>query len=1377
MKLQFFHLVLGLSCCLLGWMPGIQAAQGNLFTILGAFTKDLGLDTKGTLINDGTYLYGTAKLGGAHQGGTVFRVRADGSEFKVLKSFAGLPSSEGEYPQGGLVLAGKVLYGTTSAGGDAASGSTAGTVFRIGTDGSGFQVLRIFNQSATDGSSPSGTMALVGSTLYGTTRSGGLSGRGTVFKIGTDGAGYQVLHDFGANGDARSPDNTSLIAAGGMLFGTTGFGGLEDKGSVYRLQTDGSGYQVLKSFTGKDGSIPLGGLVLVGDTLYGTTRLGGASDSGTVFSLRADGTSFQTLKHFAGGDDGFHPGAGLAFAGGTLFGTTQEGGASGAGTIFRIDANGTGHSVIRNLSGTTDGFGPFLGAPLIVGSTLYGTTTSGGPDNAGAVFRIDSLQTAQAIATPPDRPTGGTVVFWGQTDHGTPPEGLDGVVGIAQGRTFGLALKADSTVVAWSIGNDGEGNVPAGLSNVVAVAAGRNHALALKADGTVVAWGKNDSGQCDVPPGLTNAVAVSGGFSHSMALRADGTVVAWGNNFNGQCNVPTGLTGVVKIAAQSTGGFALRANGTLVGWGSYEGFSTNFPAVGNISAQFRPVALRKDGTVFDVETSFGVAPAGLAGVVSVDAGSEHVVALRNDGRVVTWGSSLAKAEVLKVPDGLSNVVAISSYERGTLALRVDDFPAPVPPQILVPPAGTTNLAGSTATMMVVATGTPPLSFEWHRDGVPVAGQTSSNLTLIGVGPGDAGWYEVVVRGAGSVTSAPPARLTVLGPPVITGPDGIQGVAGIPLAHTITATGEPTGFFASGLPPGLTVNPATGQIVGAPVYGGTYQATLLATNVHGTGSRTITLQIRHRGRVVEWGLWNQPPPGLSNVVSVAGGAFSSLALLNDGTVRQWGDNAQPPVGLTDVAAISAGFLHYLALRTDGTAVAWGNNAFGETSIPKGATNLVAVAAGDQHSLALRADGTVVAWGRNDFGQTDVPANLGPVVAISARSYYSLALQADGTVRQWGSATNSTIPASLTNAVAISAGIYHRLAMLPDRSLVGWGESSKLGFPANLTNVLKFSAGNFHSIGLVATSPQKNTVVVWGQTNGSFGTQFALPPELSDPSILVTDVAAGHDHNLAVLGEIEPPAMPLIIKPPADQPGHVGNSASFFVSAFGSGPLHYQWWGLGQPLAGETNATLVLSGLRLDQAGPYHVVVSNPFGTVTSAAAQLAVSAPGNLPKVAKPPQSQTVGVGTEVLLSVTATGTGPLGYRWQFNGSDLGVTNATLRLMATRRALSGEYSVVVSDAAGSVTSSPARLRVLVPQRLVAPEWLADGGLRLRFGDQDGGSLGAGDLDGFEIQASSDLSDAGGWTRLTNRPSLEGGRLILREEATAGPPRRFYRVIER
>jgi len=1371
MKLQVFHLVLGLSCCPPGWMPGIQAAQTNLFTIVGAFTKDLGLASKGTLVSAGAYLYGTARLGGAHNGGTVFRVRADGSEFKVLKSFAGLPSNEGEYPMGGLVLAGKVLYGTTSSGGDAASGATAGTVFRIGTDGSGFQVLRIFKQSATDGYGPNGTMALVGSTLYGTTWSGGLLNRGTVFKIGTDGAGYQVLHDFGANGDARSPHNTSLIADGGMLFGTTGFGGVEDKGAVYRLQTDGSGYQVLKSFTGTDGSTPLGGLVLVGDTLYGTTRYGGVSDSGTVFSLRADGTSFQTLKYFAGGDDGFGPGAGLAFAGGTLFGTTQ-----GGNSIFSIDPNGTGYSVIRNLSATTEGFNLFLGAPLIVGSTLYGTTGSGGPDEAGTVFRIDSLKTAQAIATPPNLPTGGTVVFWGQGDHGTPPEGLDGVVGIAQGRTFGLALKTDSTVVAWSIGTDGEGNVPAGLSNVVAVAAGRNHALALKADGTVVAWGKNDSGQCDVPPCLTNAVAVSGGFAHSVALRADGTVVVWGGNSTGQCLVLTNLTGVVKIAATSFGWLALQNNGTLVSSGGY--ISTNLPAVGTISGQFYSVALRKDGTVInlDVVTPIGSAPAGLAGVVAVDVGDQHVVALRNDGRVVTWGGS-AQPEVLMVPDGLSNVVAISSYERGNLALRVDEFPAPVPPQIVVPPAGTTNLAGSTATMVVIATGTPPLSFEWHRDGVPVAGQTSSNLTLIGVGPGDAGWYEVVVRGAGSVTSAPPARLTVLGPPVITGPDGIQGVAGIPLAHKITAIGDPTGFFASGLPPGLTVDPTNGQITGAPVYGGTYQATLLATNVHGTGSRTVTLRIRHRGRVVEWGPWNQPPPGLSNVVSVAGGAFSSLALLNDGTVRQWGDHAQPPDGLTNVTTISAGFLHYLALRADGTAVAWGNSAFGETSIPKSATNLVAVAAGSQHSLALRADGTVVAWGRNDFGQTDVPANLGPVVAISARSYDSLALQADGIVRQWGSATNSTIPASLTNAVAISAGIYHRLAMLPDRSLVGWGESNKLGFPANLTNVLKFSAGNFHSIGLVATSPQKNTVVVWGQTNGSFGTEFALPPELFDPSILVTDVAAGFLHNLAVLGEIEPPAMPLIIKPPADQPGHVGNSASFFVAAFGSGPLHYQWWGLGQPLEGETNATLVLSGLRLDQAGPYHVVVSNRFGAITSAAAQLAVSAPGNLPKVTKPPQSQTIGVGTEVLLSVTATGTGPLGYRWQFNGSDLGVTNATLRLMATRRALSGEYSVVVSDAAGSVTSSPARLRVLVPQRLLAPEWLAGGGLRLRFGDQDGGSLGEGDLDGFEIQASGDLSDAGGWTRLTNRPSLEGGRLILREEANASPSRRFYRVIER
>ncbi len=87
-------------------------------------------------------------------------------------------------------------------------------------------------------------------------------------------------------------------------------------------------YTVLKSFTGSDGDAPWAGLVLAGSTLYGTTEQGGASDGGVVFKVNTDGTGYAVLKSFAG-SDGQNPWAGLVLAGSTLYGTTADGGSSG----------------------------------------------------------------------------------------------------------------------------------------------------------------------------------------------------------------------------------------------------------------------------------------------------------------------------------------------------------------------------------------------------------------------------------------------------------------------------------------------------------------------------------------------------------------------------------------------------------------------------------------------------------------------------------------------------------------------------------------------------------------------------------------------------------------------------------------------------------------------------------------------------------------------------------------------------------------------------------------------------------------------------------------------------------------------------------------
>ncbi len=178
-----------------------------------------------------------------------------------------------------------------------------------------------------------------------------------------------------------------------------------------------------------------------------------------------------------------------------------------------------------------------------------------------------------------------------------------------------------------------------------------------------------------------------------------------------------------------------------------------------------------------------------------------------------------------------------------------------------------------------------------------------------------------------------------------------------------------------------------------------------------------------------------PPGLNNVVTVAGGTFSSLALRHDGTVVAWGAGffnlTNVPAGLNNVVTIAGGGYHNLAIRNDGTVAAWGDNSANQTVVPVGLTNVVAIACGSYHSLALKYDGTVAAWGDDSAGQTDVPPGLSNVVAVAAGGFHSLALKNDDTVVVWGdnSSGQTSLPVGLTNAVAVAAGYLHSLALTP------------------------------------------------------------------------------------------------------------------------------------------------------------------------------------------------------------------------------------------------------------------------------------------------------------------------------------------------------------
>jgi len=178
----------------------------------------------------------------------------------------------------------------------------------------------------------------------------------------------------------------------------------------------------------------------------------------------------------------------------------------------------------------------------------------------------------------------------------------------------------------------------------------------------------------------------------------------------------------------------------------------------------------------------------------------------------------------------------------------------------------------------------------------------------------------------------------------------------------------------------------------------------------------------------------------------------------------------------------------------------------------------------------------------------------------------------------------------------------------------------------------------------------------------------------------------NYNHGVLTLVVKGILPLgVTISPSNQTVAAGSTVTFQATASGPGPFGYQWLWNGVALPGTTNASLVLSNVTSAASGAYTVKVSNANGSILSAAAELSVLGP---PAITTEPQSQTVGVGATVTFLVTATGAAPLSYQWSSDGQPLpGATNASLTLTNVIRVEAGSYSVVVSNAVGSVTSAP------------------------------------------------------------------------------------------
>jgi len=456
--------------------------------------------------------------------------------------------------------------------------------------------------------------------------------------------------------------------------------------------------------------------------------------------------------------------------------------------------------------------------------------------------------------------------------------------------------------------------------------------------------------------------------------------------------------------------------------------------------------------------------------------------------------------------------------------------------------------------------------------------------------------------------------------------------------------------------------ANGTVIawGDNVYGQTNVPAYLSDVIQVSAGAKHSLALQADGTVVGWGGASGEayvPAGLSNVKTVVAGLDVSLVLKRDGTVVAWGSEVKRiiPEGLSNIVALASGTYQNLALKADGTVVAWGGGYPGQTTLPPSLSNVVAVAAGGCQSLALKADGTLVAWGLNSYGVTNIPAGLSNITAIAAGGFHNLAIVPDGPPEILAEAGDLGVPYQSNFVLRVEARGFEPLSYrwlfkgvtLSDNTRISGSHTASLTISnaqfadaGSYRVVVSNPLGTVQSAGATVTvisppiftqQPAGGTVIagtnitltaaaigtpplsyqwslngtlIFGATQSALSLSNIQAAVAGTYSVVVSNAFGVTQSGDAVVMVLE--TAPYILTQPTDRAASIGASASFSVDARGTAPLSYEWRRDGRTITDATNATLTLTGLRLEDEGYYTVIVSNSVGVTVSAKALLTVS---------------------------------------------------------------------------------------------------------------------------------------------------------------------------
>ncbi|MCU0359961.1 MAG: hypothetical protein MUF75_04435 [Bacteroidia bacterium] len=335
-------------------------------------------------------LYGTTRLGGINNLGTLFEYNPANNSYSVLVDFDG--TTKGSNPQSSVIQAsnGK-LYGMAQLGG----ANNAGVLFEYNLATSTY--TKLFDMAIATGQQPFGSVIEASNgRLYGVNRTGGANNVGTLFEYNLSNSTYSVMTNF-ISATGSLPQAAPIQASNGKLYGTTINGGSSNNGVIYEYNISTSTYSVIVNFTSAvTGGQSFGSLLeATNGNLFGITATGGSTaNAGAIFGINPTTNSYSLLAAFVGSVSGANPQAGLIQASnGKLYGTARIGGANNLGTLYEFDITGNTLTKLVDFS-SANGTLPLGAVMQSTNGLLYGVTSAGGTQSVGVLYEYNiSLST------------------------------------------------------------------------------------------------------------------------------------------------------------------------------------------------------------------------------------------------------------------------------------------------------------------------------------------------------------------------------------------------------------------------------------------------------------------------------------------------------------------------------------------------------------------------------------------------------------------------------------------------------------------------------------------------------------------------------------------------------------------------------------------------------------------------------------------------------------------------------------------------------------------------------------------------------------------------------------------------------------------------